>query len=72
MTGAPRTKDEKVIAFTCWSNDPQRIGEKGQCGVVHGRLFSTEKFAREYYSVDYHSTRGDRIVRVVIEDLGDV
>lgn len=69
------SKDEsqqKVIAFGCWSNDPHRIGEKGQCGVLHGRVFSTEALAREFYSDPCEHTRGDRIVRVVVEDLGDV
>lgn len=63
---------EKVIAFGCWSNDPLRIGEEGQCGVLHGRLFSTEKLARKFYSNRYEATAGDQIVRVVCEPVGEV
>jgi hypothetical protein len=55
---------EKVIAFGCWSNE-MPIAEKGQCGVLHGRLFKTEALAREYYK-PYNSNTDDPIVRVVV------
>lgn len=69
MSEAHRT--EKKIAFTCWSNDPQRINEKGQCGVIYGRLFSSEALARDYYRPPANCSRGDVIVRVVVEALTD-
>lgn len=64
---------EKKIAFTCWNNDPHRINEPGQCGVIFGRLFSTEQLARDYYRLDAATcSSGDVIVRVTVEALGDV
>jgi hypothetical protein len=59
---------KKVIAFGCWSNE-MPIAEKGQCGVLHGRLFSTEKLAREYYEQpdSFHCGQEDVIVRVTCE-----
>ena len=70
-----RTENEKVIAFGCWSNDPQRINAGGQCGLLRGRLFSTEKLAREFYNSGTgrsECTPGDVIVRLTVEALGDV
>lgn len=63
---------ERKIVFTCWSNDPHRINEPGQCGVIYGRLFSTEKLAREFYRPPENCTRGDVIVRLTVEALSDV
>lgn len=63
---------EKVIAFGCWSNDPQRINEPGQCGILHGRLFSTERQAREFYIRPGASESGDVIVRLIVEAIDDV
>lgn len=72
MTATLTTKQRLV--FTCWSNDSQRIGEEGQCGVIYGRLFPTEELARRYYNSkigNFTCMRGDRIVRLTVEDLGD-
>ena len=60
---------EKKIAFTCWNNDPHRINEPGQCGVIHSRLFGTEKAARAYYKPPENCGRDDVIVRVVVETI---
>jgi hypothetical protein len=62
----------KKIAFTCWSNDPQRINVPGQCGILRGRLFSTEKLARDFYQPGEQCDRGDVIVRVTVEAIGNV
>lgn len=63
----------RVIAFGCWSNDPQRINEDGQCGILHGRLFSTERQAREFYRPHgANCERGDVIIRLTVEAVGDV
>jgi hypothetical protein len=62
---------EKRIAFTCWSNDPMRINEDGQCGVIYGRVFSTEAKAREYYQPPFNCSKGDVIVRITAETLSD-
>jgi hypothetical protein len=56
---------KKIIAFGCWSNE-MPIVENGQCGVIHGRLFSTEALARKYYK-PYNSPPDDPIVRVTVE-----
>lgn len=60
---------QKVIAFGCWSNE-MPIAEEGQCGVLHGRLFSTEKLARKYYRRE-NGTCGyeDVIVRITVETV---
>jgi len=62
----------KKIAFGCWSNDPQRINEPGQCGILHGRLFSTEKLARDFYHPGTQCDVGDVIVRITVEAISDV
>ena len=64
---------DKVIAFGCWSNE-MPIAEKGQCGVLKARLFSTEKLAREFYDPErtHNCDRDDVIVRVTCESLGSV
>ena len=66
------SKTDKKIAFGCWSNEMHVIAERGQAGVLHGRLFQTEKAAREFYGQQCSRIDGDRIVRVTCEDLGPV
>jgi hypothetical protein len=63
---------EKKVAFGCWSNE-MPIAEKGQCGMLHRRIFSTEKLAREYYRPEERQNcdRDDVIVRVTVETIDD-
>lgn len=64
---------EKRIVFGCWSNDPHRINEPGQCGILRGRVFATEKSALAFYRPETHECdRGDVIVRIVVEALSDI
>lgn len=64
---------DKVIAFGCWDNE-MPIAEKGQCGKLRARLFSTEALAREFYDPVRTSNcdHDDVIVRVTCESLGSV
>lgn len=61
---------EKKIAFGLWSNDPQRINEPGQCGLLDARIFQTEKAARDHFRVPpYRTQTDDVIVRLTIETV---
>lgn len=59
---------QKVVAWSCWSNE-KSIAEVGQCGVLHGRLFSTREAAEGFYRsrVRYNANEDDPIVRVTVE-----
>ena len=63
---------EKKVAFGCWSNE-MPIAEKGQCGMLHKRLFSTKKLARKFYKPKQQQNcdRDDVIVRVTVETIDD-
>lgn len=62
---------EKKVLFGCWSNEPQRINELGQAGLLHPRVFETAKAASDYYAAGRLAQKGDVIVRITVEALQD-